>query len=73
MTQRLIQVGTGGQGASWCEYALPPNVADGTIEVVAAVDIDEDAHQHAIDHLDLTAEDCYTDASTSSKAVAASV
>jgi len=71
MTQRLIQVGTGGQGASWCEYALPPNVADGTIEVVAAVDIDEDAHQHAIDHLDLTAEDCYTDAATAFEEVEA--
>jgi predicted dehydrogenase len=60
----MILVGTGGQGARWCELFLPPNVADDTVEVVAAVDVDEAAHENATDHLDLTAEDCYTDAET---------
>lgn len=61
MTARMIQVGTGGQGAHWCETCLPPNVADGTVEVVAAVDLDEEAHVHAKDGLGLSDEQCYTD------------
>ena len=61
MSYRVIQVGTGGQGARWCERFLPPNVADGSIEVVAAVDVDESALGNAERHLGLSDEDCYTD------------
>ncbi|GAB3035537.1 Gfo/Idh/MocA family protein [Natronobiforma cellulositropha] len=61
MSQRLIQVGTGGQGEQWCRRFLPPNVEDGLIEVVAAVDVDERAHVHAIEGLGLSEDECYTD------------
>ncbi len=38
MTPRMIQVGTGGFGASWCRNFLPPNIDAGLLEVMAAVD-----------------------------------
>jgi predicted dehydrogenase len=61
MTYKVIQVGTGGFGKSWCERFLPPNVADGLIEVVAAVDLDPAALQNARQHLGLRDDQCYTD------------
>lgn len=64
MTHRLIHVGCGGWGATWCREFLPPNVADGTVEVVAAVDQNPEALSNAREHLDLSADRCYTDAET---------
>lgn len=64
MPYEMIQVGTGGMGANWCERFLPPNVEDELIDVVAAVDIDDEALQHARDGLGLSADRCYTDAKT---------
>ncbi len=61
MAYKVIQVGTGGFGRAWCERFLPPNVADGLIEVVAAVDIDPAALQNARQHLGLRDDQCYTD------------
>ena len=58
---RMIQVGTGGQGNGWCSRFLPPNIADGRIEVVAAVDINPDVHINAQRSLGLPAEKCYSD------------
>jgi len=58
---KMIQVGTGGFGAGWCGRFLPPNVEDGLIEVVAAVDINADHLENAQKHLGLTADRCYTD------------
>ena len=43
MTRRMIQVGTGGFGTMWCKEFLPPFVANGLIEVVAAVDVSPEA------------------------------
>lgn len=63
MPYQVIQVGTGGQGARWCSDYLPPNIEDGLIEVVAAVDVDEEAHKNAQEHLELSADECYTDVS----------
>jgi len=57
----MIQVGTGGFGAWWCSTFLPPNIRDGLIEVVAAVDINPDALANAKEHLGLPDEKCYTD------------
>jgi len=57
----MIQVGLGGFGAHWCSRFLPPNVADGLIEVVAAVDIDPKVHANAQRFLKLPPEKCYTD------------
>lgn len=61
MAYKVIQVGTGGFGKTWCEQFLPPNVADGLIEVVAAVDIDPQALQNARQYLGLRDDQCYTD------------
>jgi len=64
MTYRMIQVGTGGFGGAWCRHFLPPNIKDGLIEVVAAVDINPEALQNARDGLGLSADQCYTDLDT---------
>ena len=61
MAYRMIQVGTGGMGAAWCRYILPPFRAEGRLEVVAAVDINPAALAHATEGLGLPAERCYTD------------
>ncbi|MCU4801120.1 Gfo/Idh/MocA family oxidoreductase [Halobacteria archaeon HArc-gm2] len=61
MTYRAIQVGTGGQGARWCDTFLQPHVEADRVDVVAAVDVDESAHENARDHLGVPAEACYTD------------
>jgi predicted dehydrogenase len=61
MTLRVIQVGTGGWGRSWVERFLPPNVADGLIEVVAAVDKSEEALANAQRALGLRPDQCFTD------------
>ena len=61
MAYRMIQVGTGGWGAWWCEHFLPPNVRDGLVEVVAAVDANPDALINAKQHLGLSDERCFTD------------
>lgn len=56
----MIQVGTGGFGASWCRQFLPPHVAEGRIEVVAAVDRDPASLANAQRHLGLPPERCHT-------------
>jgi len=61
MTYNVVQVGTGGQGARWCSDFLPSHVEEGRIDVVAAVDLDPDAHENAVEHLDVDPADCYTD------------
>ena len=61
MTYRMIQVGLGAMGRYWCEAALPPNIDDGLIEVVAAVDINPAALPVAQESLGLRASQCYTD------------
>ena len=62
MTHTFIQVGTGGQGANWCRRFLPPSVKAGRIEPVAAVDVDPEQHENAIEGLGVDEDDCYTDA-----------
>ena len=61
MPYKMIQVGTGGFGAAWCQQFIPPNVKDRTVEVVAAADINPDNLLNAMEHLGLPAERCYTD------------
>lgn len=61
MAYRMIQVGTGGFGRAWCERWLPPNLKDGLIEVVAAVDINPEALKNAQQYLGLRPDQCYTD------------
>ena len=61
MTYKMILVGTGGWGLQWCERFLPPNVEDGLIDVVAAVDKNPDAVKNAQAFLGLSADQCYTD------------
>ena len=62
MAYRMIQVGCGGFGRRWCAAFLPPNVEDGLIEVVAAVDVNPEALENAREHLGLGADRLYTDA-----------
>jgi predicted dehydrogenase len=62
MPYKAILVGTGGQGRAWCERFLPPNIKDGLLEVVAAVDVKPEFFKNAQDHLGLPLEKCYTDA-----------
>jgi len=61
MPYRMIQVGTGGFGACWCSTFLPPNIKDGLVEVVAAVDINPEALVNAKEHLGLRDDQLYTD------------
>ena len=61
MAYKVIHVGTGGFGGAWCQAFLPPNIQDGLIEVVAAVDINPEALKNAKDHLGLRDDQCYTD------------
>lgn len=60
MTYRVIQVGTGGWGNMWCRSFLPPNVAEGRLEVVAAADINPEVLVNAREGLGLRADQCYT-------------
>ena len=43
MAYKMIQVGTGGRGESWCRVELQPLILSREIEVIAAVDISVDA------------------------------
>jgi predicted dehydrogenase len=61
MAYRVIHVGTGGFGASWCRDFLPAAVRAGLIEVAAAVDVNPAALENARRHLHLPPERCYTD------------
>ncbi|NIA12806.1 MAG: Gfo/Idh/MocA family oxidoreductase [Nitrospiraceae bacterium] len=61
MPYKMIQVGAGGFGAEWCRDFLPPNVADGLVEVVAAVDVNPDALANAREGLGLREDQCYSD------------
>lgn len=62
MTKRYIQVGTGGFGRYWCR-TLYPRFAD-LAAPVAAVDVNPEVHQNAVNYLGLPPEACYTDAVT---------
>lgn len=61
MRYRMIQVGTGGFGARWCQEFLPACVKKGLIEVAAAVDINPEALGCARDSLGLREDQCYTE------------
>ena len=61
MAHKMIQVGTGGFGGAWCRRFLPPNIEDGLIKVVAAVDIRLEALKNAQNFLGLRVDQCYTD------------
>jgi len=61
MTHKMIVAGIGSMGRAWCDRMLPPNIKDGTLEVVAAVDINPTAVQYAHQSLGVPLERCYTD------------
>lgn len=68
---RLIQVGVGGFGRRWIEEALPANISDGTIELVAIADVNPDALVHARQVLGLPEERCFSSATAAFDAVGA--
>jgi len=61
MTRKVIHVGVGSFGRRWCTEFLAANVADGTIEVVALVDVDPRALEFGQNALGLPDSACYTD------------
>ncbi len=61
MSYKAILVGAGGQGRAWCERFLPPNIQDGRMSVMAAVDVNPAAFANAQQHLGLPEAKCYTD------------
>ena len=61
MTRKVIVVGIGSMGRAWCDRMLPPNIRDGLIEVVAAVDVSPVSVEYAQKSLSLRADQCYTD------------
>jgi predicted dehydrogenase len=61
MTHKMIVVGIGAMGRAWCDRMLPPNIQDGLIEVVAAVDVNPAAVVYAQQSLGLRPDQCYTD------------
>jgi predicted dehydrogenase len=59
---KFILLGTGGFGGYWCRKFLPEVIGDnGIAELVAAVDVNPDAHQNATQYLNLDPSQCYTD------------
>jgi predicted dehydrogenase len=62
VAQKVIHVGIGVFGKRWCSEFLKTNVGDGTIEVVALVDLDPKALETGRKSLGLPPERCYTDA-----------
>lgn len=64
MAYRMILVGLGAKGRDWCKNDLPPNIVDGLIEVVAAVDIDPATLGYAQTSLGLRRDQCFTDVQT---------
>ncbi|MCA9838370.1 MAG: Gfo/Idh/MocA family oxidoreductase [Trueperaceae bacterium] len=56
-----ILIGTGGQGKAWCERFLPPNIQEGLLEIVAAVDVNPAVLENPQTYLGLAADKCYTD------------
>jgi predicted dehydrogenase len=67
MAKKVVQVGVGSFGRRWCTEFLPANVADGTIEVVGIVDVDEEALEFGRKALGLPASACFTDAAAAFK------
>ncbi len=61
MAFKMIQVGLGSMGRDWCVTSLPPNIKEGLVEVVAAVDINPATLGVAQTSLGLRADQCYTD------------
>ena len=61
MKQRVIHVGIGSFGKRWCREFLRANVDDGTIEVVAPVDLDPKALAYGAQVLSLPDSACFTD------------
>jgi predicted dehydrogenase len=61
MTKRVIHVGVGRFGQRWCSEFLSRNIADGTVEVVAIVDVSPEALAQGAKLLGLPADKCYTD------------
>lgn len=60
MAHKMIVVGIGAMGRAWCNSMLPPNIQDGLLEVVAAVDINPTAVEYAQQSLGLRRDQLYT-------------
>jgi predicted dehydrogenase len=66
--KKVIHVGVGSFGRRWCTEFLAANVADRTIEVVAIVDVDQQALEFGAKALGLPASACHRDAAEAFRA-----
>ena len=71
MAQKVIHVGIGTFGKRWCREFLKQNVDDGTVEVVALVDVDPASLAYGRQVLGLPESACFTDARAAFGAVKA--
>jgi predicted dehydrogenase len=71
MTKKVIHVGIGGFGRRWCREFLTNNIVDGTVEVVAIVDLDPKALAHGQALLGLPDGACFTDVNAAMNAIPA--
>jgi predicted dehydrogenase len=71
MPQRVIHAGIGTFGKRWCREFLKANVDDGTIEVVAIVDLNRDNLDFGRSVLGLPPDRCFTDAKRAFESVEA--
>ncbi|GLQ53141.1 Gfo/Idh/MocA family protein [Devosia nitrariae] len=62
MSYRMLQIGVGGYGKLWSEQFVPPNIADGLIEVVGIADTDTTALKAAQAFHNLSDEVCFISA-----------
>jgi predicted dehydrogenase len=61
VAQKVIHVGIGVFGKRWCTEFLKTNVADGTIEIAALVDVDPAALEYGRNALGVAPQRCYPD------------
>nr|WP_227778095.1 Gfo/Idh/MocA family oxidoreductase [Haladaptatus pallidirubidus] len=61
MTYDIIHIGTSGWGEVWCKEFLPSAIDADLFNVVAAVDLSEEALKNAKNELGMPEDRCYTD------------
>ena len=61
MAIRVVLVGTGGWGRTWCKNTLPGGRAKGLVDIVGAVDMNPDNLKNAEEFMGLSPEQCFAD------------
>ena len=71
MAIRVVLVGTGGWGRTWCKNTLPGGRAKGLVDIVGAVDMNPDNLKNAEEFMGLSPEQCFADLETALNTVKA--